>query len=289
MLTFYLNVLAGGLMIGIVYALIALGLTIMFGVMRIVNFAHGEMVVIGMYLGYLCWYELGVTPLLSMPIAAMACFIFGYALQHFLVSDFLARPQYSQFILFIGLALLITGLHAMIYGSDPLSITDPITFEVVRIGPLNLDLARFQAATAAVVLIMLLGVFLQVSPAGLSMRAAADNLVGAAAAGLRINRTFAIASGISVATAGAAGALVAPMFGAQPYLAGEFTLIAFITVIIGGIGSLRGALVGGILIGLSESVAALLLNPSMKTMFSYALLFAIILLRPEGLFGNSRL
>jgi branched-chain amino acid transport system permease protein len=288
MLALYLNVLVGGLMIGIVYALVALGLTIMFGVMRIVNFAHGEMVVAGMYIGHLCWQWFGLPPLLAMPIAAILGFLFGYALQRYLVSDFMARPQYSQFILFIGLALFITGLHAVVYGPDPQNINAPSTFEVVQIGLLNLDVSRLQAAGAAVAVIALLGIFLQLTSAGLAIRAAADNLVGAAAVGLRISNTFAITAGISVASAGAAGALISPMFGAQPFLAGEFTLIAFITVIVGGIGSLRGALVGGVLIGISESIAALILNPSMKAMFSYALLFAIILLRPEGLFGNSR-
>src|ERR1700722_8541334 len=115
MLTLYLNVLVGGLMIGIVYALIALGLSIMFGVMRIINFAHGEMVVIGMYVGYLCWFWLGVPSLAAMPIAALLGFLLGYGLQRYLVSDFMARPQYSQFILFIGLALFITGLHAIAF------------------------------------------------------------------------------------------------------------------------------------------------------------------------------
>src|SRR4029079_18236241 len=119
-------------MIGAVYALIALGLTIMFGVMRIVNFAHGEMVVAGMYVGFLCWRWFGLPPVAAMPIAAALCFCLGYGLQRYLVSDFLARPQYSQFILFIGLALFITGLHAVTFGPDPQNITDASAFEVVR-------------------------------------------------------------------------------------------------------------------------------------------------------------
>jgi branched-chain amino acid transport system permease protein len=287
MLELYANVLMGGLLIGIVYALIALGLTVMFGVMRIVNFAHGEMVVVGMYLGYLCWSWFELPPLIAMPIAAALCFLFGYVLQRYLVSDFMARPMYSQFILFIGLALLITGFHAIAFGPDPLNISDASTFAVLRVGILNLDQSRLQAACAAVALMALLGAFLRFTPTGLAIRAAADNLVGASAVGLRINQTFAVTAGISVACAAAAGALIAPMFNTQPFLAGEFTLIAFITVIVGGIGSLRGALVGGVLIGVSESAAALIISPSMKSMFSYALMFAIILLRPEGLFRSS--
>jgi branched-chain amino acid transport system permease protein len=246
------------------------------------------MVMIGMYIGYFCWELFGLSPLFAMPIAAFLSFVLGYGLQRYVINDFMARPQHSQFVLFIGLALLITGLHAVAYGPDPRSINDPSTFEVVRIGFLNLDLSRLQAALAAVLVIALLGLFLKLAPTGLAIRAAADNQIGATAVGLRINSTFAVTGGIGVACAGTAGALIAPMFGVHPYVAPEFTLMAFNTVIVGGIGSLRGALVGGILIGISESLAASALQPSMKSLFSYGLLFAIILFRPQGLFGKVR-
>ncbi len=275
-------------MIGAVYALIASGLTIIFGVMRIVNFAHGEMVVLGMYFGYACWAWLGLTPLQALPLSIAFSFALGYLLQRFVVSDFMHRPQHAQFILFIGLALVITGIHAVAFGPDQRGISGTGAFEAITVGALRLDLARLQAAIAALCLIGALTVFLRYTALGTSIRAAADNPVGAAAVGLRIPRAYAVTAGIGVACAGAAGTLVSPMFAAQPYIGGEFTLLAFITVIVGGLGSLPGALVGGLLIGVAESLAAVLISPSMKSMLSYALLMLVILVRPQGIFGSTR-
>lgn len=288
MFDLYANVVAGGVLIGLIYALVALGLTIMFGVMKIVNFAHGEMVVIGMYLGYALWTAFALPPWVAMPIAAVAMFGLGYLLQATFVNRFIRRPHHVQFILFIGLAFVITGIHLMVFGPDTRSISSPANFEVVKLGALRLDMVRLQGGAAALLLIALLLAYLRFSLTGASIRAAADNQVGAQAIGLRVKHVYAVTAGIGLACAGAAGALVAPIFDVQPTLAQGFTMVAFITVIIGGLGSLVGALVGGILIGVSESLAALLINPAMKSMISYGLLIVMLLVRPEGLFGGRR-
>ncbi|MDQ0314456.1 branched-chain amino acid ABC transporter permease [Amorphus orientalis] len=281
----YLQVLAGGVLNGVVYALIAIGLTIIFGVMRLVNFAHGEMVVIGMYIGYWCFELIGISPLAAMPVAALALFALGYVLQLTVVNAFISRPHHVQFILFISFALVITGLHMMLFGPTPRGIFSMASFETFDIGPLRLDMTRVQAAAGAIVLMALLFVFLRFTTTGQAIRAAADSRIGAEVIGIRINRVFAITAGIGMACAGAAGALVAPMFDTHPFLAPEFTLLAFIVVIIGGLGSIPGAIAGGILIGIVEALAAVMINPSMKSMFSYALLVLVLLVRPAGLFG----
>jgi branched-chain amino acid transport system permease protein len=286
MFDLYANVVASGVLMGLVYALVALGLTIMFGVMKMVNFAHGEMVVIGMYLGYSLWAAFGISPWLGMPLAAVLMFALGYLLQAALVNRFISRPAHIQFILFIGLAFVITGVQLMIFGPDTRSIGGSASFEVARLGLLRLDMARLQGGALALLLLLLVLAFLRFSTTGASIRAAADNQIGAQAIGLRVKRVYAVTAGIGLACAGAAGALVAPIFDVQPMLAEGFTMIAFITVIIGGLGSLTGALVGGILIGVSESLAALLINPAMKSMISYGLLIAMLLIRPEGMFGK---
>ncbi len=154
------------------------------------------------------------------------------------------------------------------------------------IGPVRLDVVRSQAALMALVFIAGLILFLRQSTFGRSIRAAADNLIGAQVIGVRIRSVYAVTAGIGMACAGAAGALVAPIFDTQPFLATDFTLIAFIIVIVGGLGSLTGALLGGILIGLSEALAALVFSPALKTVFSYALLVAVLIWRPNGLFGE---
>ena len=286
MTEFYLNVIAGGLLIGVVYALIALGLTIIFGVMRIVNFAHGEMVVIGMYAGYGLWSTTHLPMWMLAPGASALLFIIGYGLQWALVSRFIDRPQHAQFILFIALALIITGLHLVLFGPDPRPIQDPITMQSYTFGALRLDKVRAQAAATAILIIAGLVVFLRYSAFGRSIRAAADNLIGARVIGISVRRVYAVTAGIGMACAGAAGALIAPMFDTQPFLATDFTLIAFIIVIVGGLGSLLGALIGGMLIGVSEAVAALVFSPALKTVFSYALLVFVLLIRPNGLFGE---
>ncbi len=286
MTSFYLNVLVSGLLIGFVYALIALGLTIIFGVMRVVNFAHGEMVVIGMYAGYWMWTYTHLPPwLLALPAGAFL-FVIGYALQRAIINPFISRPQHAQFILFISLALIITGLHLVLFGADSRPIQDAITMQSYGLGILRLDKVRTQAAVMALVVIACLIAFLRYSTLGRSIRAAADNLIGAQVIGISVKRVYAVTAGIGMACAGIAGTLISPMFDTQPFLATDFTLIAFIIVIVGGLGSMSGALLGGVLIGLAEAIAALAFSPALKTVFSYALLVFVLLLRPNGLFGE---
>ena len=287
MTTLYLDVISGGILIGVVYALIALGLTIIFGVMRVVNFAHGEMVVIGMYVGYGLWATTKLPPWTLAPVAAAVLFVLGYCLQRGIVNAFIDRPQHAQFILFIAFALMITGLHLSFFGPDSRPIQMIESMQSYTIGPLRLDVVRSQAAIMALLLILTMMLFLKYSTLGRSIRAAADNLIGAQVIGIRVSMVYAVTAGIGMACAGAAGALVAPIFDTQPFLATDFTLIAFIIVIVGGLGSLTGALLGGVLIGLSEALAALVISPALKTVFSYALLVLVLLLRPNGLFGEA--
>ena len=146
MTALYLNVISGGILIGVVYALIALGLTIIFGVMRVVNFAHGEMVVIGMYIGYGLWSAFKLPPWMLAPVAAALLFALGYALQLGIVNAFIDRPQHAQFVLFISFALMITGLHLALFGPDSRPIQMVESMQSYTIGPVRLDVLRSQAA-----------------------------------------------------------------------------------------------------------------------------------------------
>ena len=150
MTSLYLNVISGGILIGVIYALIALGLTIIFGVMRLVNFAHGEMVVIGMYAGYALWSATGLPPWTLAPVAALLLFAMGYLLQKAIINAFIERPQHAQFILFIALALIITGLHLLFFGPDPRPIQIVESMQSYAIGPIRLDVVRTQAALMAI-------------------------------------------------------------------------------------------------------------------------------------------
>ena len=288
MVELYLNVVVNGLLIGAVYALIAVGLTIIFGVMRVVNFAHGEMVVVGMYIGYVLWRYFGLPPAASVPIAMVVMFGAGYLFQRLIGNDFVDQPQHVQFVLYIGLALVITGLNAIIFGPDPRGIDSAASFATYRIGPVRIDASRLHAAVAALALIAVLWSWLRLSLTGKAMQAAAENIIGGQVIGLRLSHIFALTSGIGMACAGTAGALIAPRYDATPYLASEFTLTAFIVVIVGGLASLPGALLGGLLIGVSEALAAVLISPSAKSLLSYALLVVVLLVRPAGLLAPNK-
>ncbi|MDA9440632.1 branched-chain amino acid ABC transporter [Bradyrhizobium sp. CCBAU 51745] len=285
MLSLWLNVLAGGILLGLVYGLVALGLTIIFGVMRVVNFAHGEMVVFGVYIGYWAVRLWNVPTIAAAAIAAVVMFLFGYLLEALIVKRFVNRPHHYQFIVFIGLSLLFSGVLLVAFGPDPRPTASQLSFRTVSLGFVSLDLARLQAAITAGLLIALLGVYLRFSSFGRALRAAADNRLGGLVVGLNIPRVYGVTFGIGAACAGAAGALISPLFDAQPYLAVDFTLLAFVTVIVGGLGSFSGALLGGLVIGVAEAIAALMFTPSMKTALPYALLIIILIFRPRGLFG----
>lgn len=282
----YLNIAASGLLTGLVYGLAALGLSVIFGVIRVVNFAHGEMMVIGMYGSVVLATQAGLDPLLAVPLVAALLFALGYGLQRGLINGFIARPEHMQFILLVGVGLIIANGLLMVFGPDARSTNVEYGFETFEIGVLLLDKARVYAATAAVATAAGLFAFFRFTRPGKAIRACADNQLGARVVGLHVDGLYALTFGIGAACVGVAGCLMALIVDVRSQLAPEYTLLSFIIVIIGGLGSLAGALLGGVLIGISEALAGFFLLPSMKSMFSYALLILVLVLRPQGLLGR---
>jgi branched-chain amino acid transport system permease protein len=278
--------IVNGLLTGMVYGLMALGLSVIFGVMRIVNFAHGEMMVVGMYLAWMGFEYLQVSPLLSLPVIALLFFAMGYALQRSLISPFIGRPEHQQFLLLLAVAILLVNASLAIAGPDSRGVQMESQFDSYELGPLVFDAVRLHAALAAVAIALLLWLFFTRTRTGKSIRAAADNNLAALVVGLDVRRLYAFTFGIGAACVGAAGALMITIIPVSPFLAVEYTLLAFVIVIVGGLGSMTGALLGGLLIGVSEAVAGLLLQPSLKSMFSFGLLILVLLLRPQGLLGK---
>ena len=276
-----------GLLTGMVYGLMALGLSVIFGVMRIVNFAHGEMMVVGMYLAWMGFEYLQVSPMLSLPLIGALFFAAGYVLQRGLISPFIGRPEHQQFLLLLAVAILLVNACLAIAGPDSRGVQMEAQFESYELGPLVFDPVRLHAALAAVAIAVLLWLFFTRTRTGKSIRAAADNNLAAHVVGLHVRRLYAFTFGIGAACVGAAGALMITIIPVSPFLAVEYTLLAFVIVIVGGLGSMTGALLGGLLIGVSEAVAGLLLQPSLKSMFSFGLLILVLLLRPQGLMGKS--
>jgi branched-chain amino acid transport system permease protein len=280
------NVVVQGLLTGLVYGLMALGLSVIFGVVRVVNFAHGELTVVAMYSAFLLFQTLGLDPLLAVIPVAAAFFGLGYLLQSLLINPFVGRAEHEQFILLVGLAIIIVNGLLMIFGPDARPVSLAYGFDSYVVGPLIIDKVRVLAAFAALAFACGLFAFFRWTRTGTAIRACADNLLGAAVVGLHVKRLYALTFGIGLACVGAAGSLMVTIADAAPGLAPAYTLLAFTIVIIGGLGSMAGALAGGVLIGVSEALAGFFAAPSAKSMFSFGLLIAVLVLRPQGLLGR---
>jgi branched-chain amino acid transport system permease protein len=285
-LSFYLEVLLQGVLTGLVYGLMALGLSVIFGVVRVVNFAHGEFAVLGMYAAFVLFTAFRIDPFVAMlPIAALF-FVIGYGLQRALINPFVGRPEHEQFILLVGVAIILVNGCLIVFGPEARHPNLPYAFDSFQIGVMILDKVRVYAAIAAILVSAALFAFFRFTTTGTAIRACADNLVGAAVVGLDVKRLYALTFGLGLACVGAAGSLMVTLADATPMIGPAYTFLAFTIVIVGGMGSMGGALVGGLLIGVAEASATFILPPSMKSMASFALLVAILVLRPQGLLGK---
>lgn len=282
----YLNVAIGGILTGLVYGLMALGLSVIFGVIRVVNFAHGEMMTIAMYLAILLFSALRLDPLLMMVPIAAVLFALGYAMQTGLINPFINRPEHSQFMLLVAIAIIMVNALLIIFGPDARNVTTSYSFDSFQLGPLIVDATKVYAGAAAIVVAAALFAFFRFSFLGQAIRACADNYIGAQVVGLNIKQLYALTFGIGAACVGAAGAMLVLIIDVTPALGPAYTLLAFIIVITGGLGSMPGALLGGIMIGLTEAMAGLLFSPSAKSMFAFGILVLVLLFRPQGILGK---
>jgi branched-chain amino acid transport system permease protein len=278
--------LLSGLLFGGVYSLMAVGLTLIFGVMRVVNFAHGDMMVWGMYLAWLGATRVGLDPYLGFMLCAAVLFGFGWVVQRGLVDRIVDAPHEMQILLMLGVALILENAALVAFGPDPQRVRSPLTAATVWLGPIFVDVARLVTFGVALALTLALWFFLARTDLGRRIRAAADNPYGALVIGTDVKRVYAAAFAIGAACVGAAGALVSPILPFQPAGGLSLSVASFNIVIIGGMGSLLGAFVGGLLVSVAESLGAVFLAPSMKELVSFSLLIVILLFRPAGLFGR---
>src|SRR5271169_6297923 len=282
----YLNVAVGGVLTGLVYGLMALGLSVIFGVVRVVNFAHGEMMSIAMYLAVVLFSGFHLDPLIMLVPIAAVMFVFGYVLQAGLINPFITRPEHSQFLVVVALAIIIVNVLLIIFGPDARTIQTSYAYDSFQLGALIVDASKLYAGAAAILFAALLFVFFRFTLIGKAVRACADNYTGALVVGLDVKRLYALTFGLGAACVGAAGSMLVLLIDVTPALGPAYTLLAFVIVITGGLGSMPGALVGGVLIGLTEAMAGLLFTPSAKSMFSFAVLVLVLLFRPQGIMGK---
>jgi branched-chain amino acid transport system permease protein len=282
------NVVIAGVLTGLVYGLMALGLSVIFGVVRVVNFAHGEMMTVAMYAATLLFGALKLDPFLAMLPVAAAFFVLGYALQKGLINPFITRPEHSQFMLLVALAIILVNGMLLVFGPDARNVQVDYQLESFELGRILVDKARLYAAGAAVVTAAGLFLFFRKTLTGKAIRACADNHLGAKVVGLDVKHLYALTFGLGSVCLAVAGCAMVVLVDVTPGLGPYYTLLAFVIVIVGGLGSMGGALLGGVLIGASEALAGLFIVPSAKSMFSFGLLILVLLFRPQGLLGKKQ-
>jgi len=288
--TIFLQALLSGLTNGAIYALVAVGLTLVFGVMRIVNFAHGEFLMLAMYGGYLAFTFLGIDPILAVFLVAPVLMLMGYLLFGGLIRPALKVPEINQMAVTLGLSLLLQYLALVVFKADNLLVTQERSTASIWLGPVLIQMPQAIAALASVILLGLFYVVLRKTDLGLIMRVVSQSRDGAALSGIDIGGTYRWAMAIGLGTLGIAGPLMVSALYVNPHVGQLFTLKAFVIVIVGGMGSFGGVLIGALLVGIAESIAASWLTASVAAAVPFALLILVMLLRPEGLVpaGGSR-
>jgi branched-chain amino acid transport system permease protein len=285
----FLQSLISGILIGGVYALIGIGLTIIFGVMRIINFAHGDIMMIGMYLTYNLFTFLGMDPFVSVTVCIPLMFLFGGLLQKLFINRVLGALPQNQILLTIGLGLIMSNTMMLIYTSDYKILTTPYSSSSITIAGISVSLPLAISFIITAAITLLLYWFLLKTDTGQAIRATAQDREAAQLMGINVKRMSIIAFGLGSALAGTAGALISPTYYIFPQVGSAFTLKAFVITVLGGMGSIVGATLGGIIIGIAESMGAVYVSSGWKDVIVFVLFLLVLLFKPAGLMGKSRM
>lgn len=289
MLNLYSQALVSGILIGGVYALIGIGLTLIFGVMRVINFAHGEIMMVGMYLTYTIFTKFNLDPYLSLIFTIPLMFAFGAFLQTVFINRVLNALAENQILLTIGLGLILSSSAQMIFTSDYKILTTTYSSESYKLGGLSFSAPMLLSFLITCILITILYLFLKKTNTGQAIHATAQDRDAAKLMGINVKWISILTFGLGSALASVAGALIAPTYYIFPQVGGAFTLKAFIITVLGGMGSVVGAGIGGVAIGIAESVGAVTFSSGWKDVVVYVLFLAVLLIKPSGLFGKSRM
>jgi branched-chain amino acid transport system permease protein len=281
--SFFLQVLVNGLMLGLTYVLIASGFSLIYGIMRLLNFAHGEFYMLGAFATYLLCEHLGVHYFTALALSMVIIGILGVLVYRFVFRHF--RDEHDpSLVIALGIAMLISGLALIIFGEKDQSVA-PVFSGVIQVWGATLSKERVAVIVMAIVLMAALTLYIKFSKTGQAMRAVSQDREAAALQGIGVDSTFTLCMGISSALAGAAGALLAPLFYVNPFLGMHAVLKALVVVVIGGLGSIPGAIAGGLLLGFVESFGNTFFG-DITEILGFIIVMIVLLFRPQGLFGH---
>jgi branched-chain amino acid transport system permease protein len=286
MLEIVAQAVINGLLIGGIYALVSIGVTLIFGVIKIVNFAQGEFVMIGMYISFFLFSYLGIDPILSLIVSMPVLFVVGVLIQHFLIRRVLGLNDLPQIFLTFALSLLILNLALMLLTANYRTVHTWYSDEALHISGLYIPVAKLIAFVLAMVLSAALWIFLHTTDLGKAMRAAAQKPEVAMLMGINPNRVFCVALGIALALAGAAGSLLMPFYPAYPMVGQVFVLMAFVAVVLGTLGNVIGALIASLMMGVAESLGIQFVGADSGLIVVFLMLLLTLAVRPSGLAGG---
>ena len=278
--------IVSGLLMGLVYALIAAGLSLIFGLMEIVNFAHGEFLMLAMFSTYWAWALWRLDPIVSLPLTAAALFLLGVATYLGLIRWIIGAPMLAQIFATFGLAIFLRSAAQALWGVDFQLVKDPLIQGRISLGGLFIGMPQLAASVGALLAFVFLNWFISRTETGLALQATAQDRQAASLMGINTQRMFALGWGIGSACVGVAGALLTIFFYVFPDVGSSFALLAYVTVALGGFGNVPGTLVAGVVVGLIEALGVLLIAPALKYVAVFLVYLLVVLWRPQGLFGR---
>ncbi|MCX5917888.1 MAG: branched-chain amino acid ABC transporter permease [Deltaproteobacteria bacterium] len=286
MLLNILQLLVNGILHGGIYALISIGLTMIWGVMQIVNFAHGEFLMLGMYASFWVFTLYGVDPYLALLIIMPGLFLLGVLTQWLVISPILDAPHAAQIFATVGLSIVLQNLALFAWKGDYRNIRLETSISNVKVMGLVISFPRLMAFLITLGMVIALFFFLKKTYLGKALRATADNKRSAQLMGINVSRLYYLALGIGTACVGAAGGILMPMYSVFPTVGSYFVLTAFVVVVLGGMGSMAGAFVGGLIIGVVEAFSGFFLAPALKEVVYFLVFVLILVFKPSGLMGK---
>ena len=279
---YFVQVIVNGILLGSVYALLGVGMTMIFGIVKLTNLAHGEFVVLGAYLSTVLTPLFGIDPVLTLVFTVPLMFLTGFLLQYFLIGRAMKKGAEAALLVTFGLSIILQDGMLMIFTADARHIVASYSMMTVSVGPLEVSVLHLVLFAISLVSILSLSMFLKYTHTGRAIRATSDDSDAAALSGVNISKVYSIAMGIAMASAAVAGLCVGMKWTYYPSSGGSYLLIAFVVVVIGGMGSVPGTMVAGVLFGLAQVIG----GANYGLLISYVMLLIVLVIRPKGIFGK---